>query len=55
MSEQLAEELFRKASESIDVLAPPLQGVVAEARAQRRRRRRVIGASVAAAVVVVAG
>ncbi|MEP9364674.1 hypothetical protein ABLE68_17035 [Nocardioides sp. CN2-186] len=55
MSELLAEEIFRKASESIDVLAPPLQGVVDEARAQRRRRRRVVAASVAAAVVVVAG
>lgn len=54
MSELLAADLFRKASESIDVLSPPLQGVVEEARAQQRRRRRVIGAGVAAAVVVIA-
>ncbi|MDI6911121.1 hypothetical protein [Nocardioides sp.] len=49
-----AEDL-RIVSESIDVLAPPLDDVVAEARAQRRRRRRTIVASVAAAAVVVAG
>lgn len=47
-----AEDL-RIVSESIEVLAPPLDDVVAEARTRRRRRRRTIVASVAAAAVVV--
>jgi hypothetical protein len=55
MTEQLAVEVFRTASESIDVLAPPVDDAIAEARALRRRRRRVTTASVAGAVVVIAG
>jgi hypothetical protein len=55
MSEQLAQEVFRAASGSIDVLTPPLDDVVAEAGALRRRRRRVVIASVLAGAVVVAG
>lgn len=46
-------EDFRTASESIDVLAPPLVLVLAEAAAQRRRHRRIVLASVAATVVAV--
>ena len=53
MSERLAEEIFRGASESIDVLSPPIDEVVAEARELRRRRRRTVLASVTAGVLVV--
>jgi hypothetical protein len=55
MTEQLAHEVFRTASESIDVLSPPVDGAIAQARTMRRHRRRVVTASVAAAVVVIAG
>jgi hypothetical protein len=55
MSEQLAQEVFRAASGSIDVLAPPLDDVVTEARALQRRRRRSVTAAVVAGAVVVAG
>jgi hypothetical protein len=48
-------EDFRTASESIDVLAPPFDEVIAEARAQRRRHLRVVLASVAAAVIAIGG
>lgn len=52
MSERLAEEVFRTASESIEVLTTPYEAVVERAREQRRRRWRAIAAGVAAAVVV---
>jgi hypothetical protein len=55
MTEQLAHEVFRTASESIDVLSPPVEGAIGQARTMRRKRRRVVTASVAAAVVVIAG
>jgi hypothetical protein len=55
MSETVAAEVFRVARESIVVLPPPFDGVIAEARAQRRRRRRPVQASVAAAAAGVAG
>jgi hypothetical protein len=55
MTEQLAEEIFRTASESIDVLSPRVDEVAAEARDLRRRRRRIGVTSVAAAAVVLAG
>jgi hypothetical protein len=48
-----AAEIFRLASESVEVFTPPAAVVVEEARAQRgRRRRRVVAAVVAAALVV---
>lgn len=46
---------FRIAGEAIEVLAAPIEAVIAEARARRRRRLRVVLASVVAAVVVIAG
>jgi hypothetical protein len=55
MTEQFAQEVFRTASESIDVLSPPVDGAIARARTMRRRQRRVTTASVVAAVVVIAG
>lgn len=55
MSEPLAEEIFRTASETIDVLSAPVDGVVARSRELRRRRRRITIASVAAGAVVLAG
>ncbi|GAW49337.1 MULTISPECIES: hypothetical protein [unclassified Nocardioides] len=55
MTEQLAQEVFRTASESIDVLSPPVEGAIGQARGMRRKRRRVVAGAVAAAVVVVAG
>jgi hypothetical protein len=55
MTEQLAQEIFRTASESIDVLSPPVDGAITQARTMRRTRRRVVTASIVAAVVVVAG
>lgn len=54
-SERLIEEIFRTASESIDVLSPPLDEVVAEADAHRRRRRRVTLVSGVTALVLLAG
>ena len=53
MSERLAEEIFRTASESIEVLALPVDAVAAEAAAQRRRRRRTTLATVAGGIAVV--
>lgn len=53
MSEQLAEEIFRKAGQSIEVLPAPYDAVVERARRHRRHRRRAVAASVAAALVVV--
>ncbi|WP_049774352.1 MULTISPECIES: sigma factor-like helix-turn-helix DNA-binding protein [unclassified Nocardioides] len=47
-------EDLRIVTESIEVLAPPFDGVVAEAGVRRRRRRRIVVASVAAAVLVLA-
>jgi hypothetical protein len=55
MTEQLAREIFRTASESIDVLAPPVEGAITEAHGLRRPGRRVAFRSVVAAVVVIAG
>ena len=55
MTEQLAEEIFRTASESIDVLSPPVDGAIGQAHTMRRRQRRVAVTSTAAAVVVIAG
>lgn len=46
---------FRIACETIDVLAAPIDAVIAEARAQRRRHLRVVLASVVAAVLAVSG
>jgi hypothetical protein len=55
MTEQLAVEVFRTASESIDVGAPPVDGAIAQARALSRLRRRVTTASAVGAVLVIAG
>jgi hypothetical protein len=55
MSEHLAEQIFRTASESIDVLSPPVDAVVAEAGEQRRQRRRTAFMAVAGGAAVVAG
>ena len=52
---QLAAEIFRRASESIEVPAAPVEAVVAEARAERRRRVRLVVVGVAVAAVVVGG
>lgn len=49
------EDDFRIAAETIDILAAPIDAVVAEARNQRRRHLRVVLTAVVAAVVVVAG
>jgi hypothetical protein len=46
---------FRRASESIEVPAAPVDDVVADARAQRHRRVRTVVVGVAAAVVVLSG
>lgn len=52
MTQELAAEIFRRAAESVEVLSPPLDGVVAQAGARRgRRRRRTVGGLVAGAVV----
>jgi len=48
-------EDFRIACETIDVLAAPIDAVIAEAKAQRRRHLRVVLASVVAAVLAVSG
>jgi hypothetical protein len=53
MTEQLAEEIFRKAGESIEVPQAPFDGVVERAREQRRRRLRTAAAAVAVCLVVV--
>ena len=55
MTDQLAAEIFRYASESIEVPAVPVEAVVAEARAGRRRRVRLVVVGVAAAALVVGG
>ena len=55
MTERLAAEIFREASESIEVLAPPYDGVVVEAREQRRRIARTVVAGVVAVAVVIGG
>lgn len=52
MSEPLAEEVFREASESIDVLSPSLEDVRRRAREQRGRRWSIVAG---AAVAVAAG
>lgn len=48
-------EDFRIACETIDVLAAPIDAVIAEARAQRRRHLRIVLASTVAAVLAVGG
>lgn len=53
MSEVLAEEVFREASESIEVHSPSLAAVRQRAGEQRRRRRSVVAGSAAACAVVV--
>lgn len=55
MTEQLAAGIFRLASESIEVPGPPVEAVVAEARAGRRRRVRLVVVGVAVAALVVGG
>lgn len=50
-----AQEVFRRASESIEVLTNPVEDVVAEARSRRQRRRRTVAGGVAAAVLVLGG
>lgn len=55
MTRPPAAEVFRLASESIEVFTPPADVIVAEARAQRGRRRRTVVAGVAAAVLVLGG
>jgi DNA-directed RNA polymerase specialized sigma24 family protein len=52
---QPVSEIFHRAGESIEVLANPVDEVVAEARAQRRRRRRTVVVGVAAAALVLGG
>lgn len=54
--EVLAADLFRRASESIEVSSVPLEEIVGAARAERvrRRRRALVGVAVAALVVGVA-
>jgi len=49
------QDVFRRASESIEVPAAPLDDVVAEARARRRRQVRWVAGAVAAAAVVLGG
>ena len=53
MSQQVAEEVFRLAASSIEVLPPPYDAVVDTARQQRGRRRRITALSVAAVVAAV--
>jgi hypothetical protein len=52
---QLASEIFRRASESIEVPGAPVDEVIAEARAGRRRRLRLVVGGIAAAAVVIGG
>jgi DNA-directed RNA polymerase specialized sigma24 family protein len=55
LSGPLAEEIFRTASESIDVLPPTIDVVAARSRELRLRRWRVVAASVLAIVLVLSG
>ncbi len=53
MSEWLAADLVRRASESVEVRPPAYDAIVARARAGRRRRWRLTAAGLAVALVVV--